>query len=60
MTTAECARRSRKLTLEFKRHVDHRFTGSNTAAIIWFLDLFVRGDNYINVNEGDTVWIIAD
>lgn len=60
MPTAEGTLRTSKLTPEFKHYVDHRSTGSDTTAILWLLESFVRGPNYINVNEGDAVCLIAD
>lgn len=57
--TAEGNRRKRRIAPEFKRYVYQNFTGSEPAAIIWLLESFVRGANYIDVKEGDAVWVIA-
>lgn len=60
VNTAEGNRRTRRIAQEFKRCVDHKFTGSDPAAIVWFLDRFIRDSKYIGVNERDSVWFIID
>lgn len=58
--TAAGARAARKRKHEFTRFVDHHFNGSDPASILWFLQRFVTGANYIGLCEGDAVWVFAD
>lgn len=58
--TAEGTRLTRKLTAYFKCFVDHRFTGSNPAFILCFLELFARRADYISFSEVYAEWLIAD